>query len=87
MSTPRPEIIFESGIASGNGASKQAYEQLDPADEAVENFLTRVQFFLTPYEIAQKILLLNQELGEDLIESQLAACRLVVARSGGRAIR
>lgn len=72
MSTPRPEIIFESGIASGNGVSKPAYDQPDPPDEAVENFLTRVQFFRTPYDIAQKILLLNQELGENLIESQLA---------------
>jgi len=67
MSTPTPEVVSKSG---SKGLSKHA---LDPEDEAVDHFLARIQFFRTPYEIAEKILSLNQELGEDLIETQLAA--------------
>lgn len=71
MSTPK--VIFKPGIASTKSASKQAYEALDSDDEAVERFLARIQFFHTPHKIAERILALNQELGEELIESQLAA--------------
>lgn len=71
MSTPK--IIFNPGITPTKNVSKQAYEAFDSEDEAVEHFLARIQFFRTPHEVAEKILLLNQELGEELIESQLAA--------------
>lgn len=70
MSTPK--LIYKPEIVPTKSASKQAYEALDSEDEAVEHFLTRTQFFRTPHDIAEKILLLNQELGEELIESQLA---------------
>lgn len=68
MSTPTPI----AKLLPTQNVSKQAYGPVDPEDEAVEQFLTRIRFFPTPHEIAQKILLLNQELGDELIESQLA---------------
>lgn len=67
MSTPTPKIVFKRG-----SASKQTHEALDLNDEAVKHFLEGIQFFPTPREIAEKILFLNHQLGDELIESQLA---------------
>jgi hypothetical protein len=42
-------------------------------DVGVEEFLNSVRFFTTPRPIAQKILLLNQELGDSVFDSEIAA--------------
>lgn len=42
-------------------------------DVGVREFLNSVRFFTTPRPIAQKILLLNQELGDSIIDGEIAA--------------
>ena len=42
-------------------------------DVTVKEFLKSVRFFTTPRPIAQRILLLNQELGDRIIEGEIAA--------------
>jgi len=69
MSTQRHEIIVEP-----RSNSIDDHEELDSVDnEAVEHFLAGIRFFPTPHRIAEKILSLNHQLGEELVESQLAA--------------
>lgn len=42
-------------------------------DVGVKKFLNSARFFTTPRPIAQKILLLNQELGDSIIDGEIAA--------------
>ena len=67
------ESAKASAARSATDNSNELEESVSEDDESVEDFLTGIQFFPVPKQLAARILSLNQKLGDKVIEAEFDA--------------